>query len=344
MNKTNYDDFDKVFTYLHLFKASTKCQRNVNWKGSVQNYIRKRNINLSNTLIQLRNNKYRSRGFYTFTKVERGKPRVIRSNHISERVVQKTLCDYSLVPILRKKLIYDNGATLKHKGCLFVINRTKHFIRQIAKINQPIYYLSMDYHSYFENINHSILLNDIKHYYKDYRLFNLITYFVKCFGDKGLGLGSQISQICAIYYPHSIDNYIKHNAKHKYYTRYMDDSIIIDTSKTKLKKTLKNIQMLCNNIDIELNVKKTMISNNNKGCSYLKRHWKVNNKKLVVRPNKDSYYRMFRKLKIFVKWQMPISYIETSYQSWRSHFLKDNAKILVNKADIKYNKLKEIYL
>lgn len=69
----------------------------------------------------------------------------------------------------------------------------------------------------------------------------------------------------------------------------------------------------------------------------------ANSKRLIVKPNKDSYYRMFRKIKIFMKWKMPLENIETSFQSWRSHFMKDNAKILVNKANIKYNNFKENY-
>ena len=342
---TNYDNFDKVFTYLHLYKASMKAQRNVGWKGSVQKYKMKRNINLATTLKKLRNQTYKSMGFYEFVKVERGKPRLIKSNHISERVVQKCLCDYSLTPILKRKLIYDNGATLKHKGCLFVINRTKLFMRKALKKSKTLYFLTMDFHSYFENINHDILIKEVSRYYSDYRLINLYIHFIKCFGKKGLGLGSQVSQISAIFYIHTIDNIIKHYCKHKYYTRYMDDSIIIDESKEKLKHTLKVIKRVCDYYDIELNEKKTIISKNR--CSYLKRQFIISDK-LITKPMKDSYYRMFRKLKVFFKWykenKISLENIETSYQSWKSHFLTDNAKILLHKANIKYNSFKENYL
>lgn len=346
MNRQNiHITFDNVFTYLHLFRASMKAQRNVGWKASVQNYKKKRNIVIANTLKDLRLNKYKSKGFYTFTKVERGKERLIRSNHITERVVQKCLCDYCLTPTLRTKLIYDNGATLKHKGCEFVIKRTKLFIRKAIREQKPIYFLTMDFHSYFENINHKILIDNVSKYVNDYRLINLYTHFIKCFGNKGLGLGSQVSQISAIFYTHNIDNFIKHNCHFKYYTRYMDDSIIISTNKEKLKRAIKKIKNICIDNCIELNDKKTILSKNH--CSYLKRHFVVNNK-LYSRPCKDSFYRMMKKLKIFFKWykehKITLDNIETSFQSWRSHFLKDNAKIIVNKANIIYNNLKEYYL
>lgn len=345
MNRPNIHKttFDKTFTYLHLYRASIKAKRNVGWKNSVQKYNAKRNIYLSITLTKLRNGTYKSKGFYSFTKVERGKPRLIRSNHISERVVQKTLCDYYLTPLLRKKTIYDNGATLSHKGCEFVINRAKLFARKCDRLGKPIYFLTTDFHSYFDNINHEILLKAIRRYCFDDKLFVLITHFIKCFGNKGLGLGSQVSQICAIFYTHEIDNLIKHELRFKYYVRYMDDSLIISDSKEKLQYALKRIKEVCIRNDIILNESKTLISKNR--CSFLKRQWinVASSKRLIVKPNKDSYYRMFRKIKIFMKWKMPLENIETSFQSWRSHFMKDNAKILVNKANIKYNNLKENY-
>lgn len=125
----------------------------------------------------------------------------------------------------------------------------------------------------------------------------------------------------------------------------MDDSLIVDINKEKLKKTLKIIQNICEKYKIILNKKKTIVSKNR--CSYLQRQW-INTNKLIVKPKKDSYYRMFRKLKIFFRWfkakRLTLENIETSYQSWRSHFLKDNSKLLVNKANLMYNKLKEQYL
>ena len=345
MHITHYDNFDKVFSFLHLYKSSMKAQRNVGWKMSVRRYKMKRNINLANTLSKLRSGTYRSKGFYTFTKIEMGKTRLIRSNHISERVVQKCLCDYALTPILKSKLIYDNGATLKHKGCLFVLNRTKYFMRKCMKENKDIYFLTMDYHSYFENINHEILISEVKKYIKDTKIMNLYIHFIKCFGEKGLGLGSQVSQISAIFYTHAIDNLIKHKLHFTYYTRYMDDSIIISTNKEKLKQALVEIKDVCSKYKIEINEKKTMLSKNH--CSYLKRHFVIS-RKLYTRPCKDSFYRIIKKLKIFFKWyeqgKMTLNNIETSYQSWRSHFLGDNAKIIVNKANKIYNKYKENYL
>ena len=68
-------------------------------KASTQRYKANALLNVVDTLDLLRSGKFKSKGFYEFDIIERGKERHIKSVHISERVVQRCLCDYSLVPI-----------------------------------------------------------------------------------------------------------------------------------------------------------------------------------------------------------------------------------------------------
>lgn len=46
-------------------------------------------------------------------------------------------------------------------------------------------------------------------------------------GDRGLGLGSQISQIMELLVLNDLDHFIKEKLHIKYYIRYMDDFILI---------------------------------------------------------------------------------------------------------------------
>lgn len=54
--------------------------------------------------------------------------------------------------------------------------------------------------------------------------------------DIGLGLGSEVSQLAAISYVNSIDHAIKEKYQIESYTRYMDDSYLIDPDLGKLKE------------------------------------------------------------------------------------------------------------
>ena len=103
--------------------------------------------------------------------------------HIRDRVVQKALCDYVLLPKVAPYLIYDNGASIKQKGIDFALDRLKHHLHSYNgcyKDNQGFIVLA-DFSKYFDNIPHEgalqILLDEIK----DKRLRHLIIYLVSLF-------------------------------------------------------------------------------------------------------------------------------------------------------------------
>ena len=120
---SKFDDYDTVFSFSHLYKSYRLSCKNVGWKASVQKYKANAMVNLYNTFMTLKNDKFKSKGFYEFNLLERGKLRHIKSVAIDERVVQRCLCDYSLVPILSRSFIYDNSASQKGKGISFALNR-----------------------------------------------------------------------------------------------------------------------------------------------------------------------------------------------------------------------------
>lgn len=117
------DDFDEVFSFRHLYLSGKKCCKGVYWKNSTQRYIGNIIPIIAKTHRELQNGTFKHRGFHAFTIMERGKKRYIRSVHITERAVQKCLCDYCLVPIYSACFIYDNSASLKHRGMDFALRR-----------------------------------------------------------------------------------------------------------------------------------------------------------------------------------------------------------------------------
>ena len=59
IHNAEYDDFNKVFTYENLLRAAFLCKRNVNWKASVQNYMREVYYNVFIAYEDLKNRKFR---------------------------------------------------------------------------------------------------------------------------------------------------------------------------------------------------------------------------------------------------------------------------------------------
>jgi hypothetical protein len=327
-----FDNFELLLDPDNLYRAYRKSKLGVSWKESVQRYGSCWLRNIAGTRKKLANNEPVQSGFVEFDIHERGKARHIKSVHISERVVQKCLCDQVLVPVLSRSLIYDNGASLRNKGVHFSLRRLKvHLARYYRKngFSNEGYVLSIDFSKFFDSIRHDLLLGRIGKYIKDGRLFKCVERFVTIFGDNvSLGLGSQISQICAIFYPSGIDHYIKEKLGIKFYGRYMDDMYLIHKDKDYLQKCLKLIVAQCARIGLSVNTRKTRITALGQGLVFLKGRYSLRESgKIVCLPCRDSTARVAGKLKKFRSvmnsgGRIGLKDIGDSYRSWRNTFMR----------------------
>lgn len=116
-------NFEQVFSYEHLYRAGRECCKGVGWKCSTQRYLGNFTANIARTHRELMDGTWKTKGFFAFDLMERGKLRHIRSVHIAERVVQRCLCDNALVPLFSAAFVYDNAASLKGKGIDFAMDR-----------------------------------------------------------------------------------------------------------------------------------------------------------------------------------------------------------------------------
>lgn len=320
-----YGDYNKVFTFEHLYAAYKDCCKGVGWKASTQRYKANALLNVVNTLDAVRNGKFKSKGFFEFDIFERGKPRHIKSVHISERVVQRCLCDYSLVPTFSDCFIYDNGACMEGRGITFAEERlVKHLKQHWRKYGNEGYALMFDFSKYFDNIDHEKLKAIIDGCYGDKRLAGFIKRLVDDFGgDKGLGLGSQISQVSALRFASRLDHYVKEVLRIKGYGRYMDDGYMLHPDKAYLQKCLADLRTICECLGIKPNEKKTQIVKLSRGIPFLKHRFILTETgKVVILPARQNIVRERRKLKKFKKrldeGKMTMDAINQSYQSWRS--------------------------
>lgn len=322
---SSFDDFNEVFSYEHLYRSYQMCRRNVAWKASVQKYITQAPLLVRQTFERLQQGKWRSSGFYEFDINERGKQRHIKSVTIGERVVQRCLCDHALVPMLGRTFIYDNAASLKYKGYHFAIRRLcQHLREHYHKHGNKGYILLFDFRKFFDNVSHRICKDILRQEFTDDRIIAITEHFMDMFGEKGLGLGSQISQTFALASANRLDHYVKEVCRIRGYGRYMDDGYLIHESKEYLQECLEGIRRMCKELDITLNEKKTQIVKLSHGFSYLKaRIFLTENGKVLKKIPKSSVTRERRKLKKFVPLYeagvMSYEDIHTSWQSWRSY-------------------------
>ena len=179
---------------------------------------------------------------------------------------------------------------------------------------------------------------------KDKTLLALTKYYVQEFGPAGLGLGSQVSQILAVFFPNKIDHFIKEKLRMRFYGRYMDDSYILCNSKEELQNALKEISKLCEKYKIRLNQKKTRITPIKHGVDFLHCRYKFGRTgKIIKSGGRESVKRERRKLKKFRKkldeGELDRKQIAEFYSSWRGFMQYFDSKTLLKNTDKLYNKL-----
>lgn len=341
-----YDDFNAIFTYKHLLESAAKCLLGVSWKASVQKFASNFYYEVSDIKNQLLNGQFKIENVYEFDLFERGKRRHIRSVGIRERVVQRCLCDYSLVPRSKPTLIYDNGASMKGKGVDFTRKRLHNHLLSFVRKYDDGYVLVFDFKKYFESIPHELVLEILNNYYSDQRIIDLIMMFVRCSNPNGVGidLGSQVSQTLALAAANPLDHYIKEVLHCKYYARYMDDGYIFSPNKDDLIIIKAAIEHFVNNkLHMQLSPKKTKIIKLSKGFVFLKNRYKVDGKKIIVTPVKTTTTVMRRKMKKFpARIEAGLMTYEDayqSYQSWKSHLKGSNCYWTIQRMDALFDSL-----
>ena len=328
-----YDNYANVCNRIKLFEAADLAKVNVMWKSSVQNWSIHQLLNTERLYRDLLAGKDVRKGFSKFTINERGKIRHISAVRFYERIVQKALCKNVLYPVYTRSLVYDNGASQKGKGVKFSNDRLiKHLRRHFRKYGRNGYILLIDYKGYFENIDHDALRKIYRGYFTDPRLLKLIDDFVEAYGAKGLGLGSETSQMHAIAFPNKIDHAVIETLGSEItFGRYMDDSYIIAKNKSTLIKALEIIKRFCEKLKIILSPKKTKIVSLKNCFRYLKTIFHFSNTgRIIKKPYRRNVTRQRRKVKkqirLYKAGKLGLKELRQSFESWAGSMLRRDAR------------------
>lgn len=328
-----------------LYAAAMKSRRGVSWKASVQGYCLHVLGNVYKARQDLLNGEDIRRGFHEFDLIERGNLRHISSVHFSERVVHKSLSQNALVPAIMPTLTAGNSANMKGRGVDYAIARLKNQLaRHYRRHGTDGYVLLVDFSDYFARIDHDAAKRLVMKALDDERLVALTNSLIDACGDVGLGLGSEPNQILAVALPNPIDHWAEEMAGLEATGRYMDDSYYIDMSKDKLKLVLACIEILCDDLGITINKKKTRIVKLSRGFRFLKKRFYYGpTGKVVVRPSREAITRERRKLKamrrMLDRGEITLRQINQSYQSWRGGMLRLDAHETVLSMDRLYKEL-----
>lgn len=229
--KREKDIYSKIMNRGNLYSAHIKAS-----KGKAHyTEVRNTNLSLENKLSELKelleSESYSlKKEDYSFELInDKGKERELyKLPYYPHRIIQWAIINVTM-PIFMKNFTDCTYASLKKRGIHLAVKKLRYNLGEDKQGTK--YCLKLDIKKFYPSINNQILMNKIERKFKDIRFLNLMRTIIFSMGDKGIPIGSLLSQYLANFYLSSFDHYCKEILKLKYYHRYMDDIVILHSDK-----------------------------------------------------------------------------------------------------------------
>lgn len=294
----------EIFNLEKIYRAYLDCRENKRKTINALKFEQNLEENLFLLKEDLLTKNYRPGRSICFV-VTKPKPREIFAASFRDRIVHHLLVR-EVGKIGERALIYDTFSCRKNKGTHLAVDRLKKFIlKESQNGKRQTYYAQLDIEGFFMSINHDILYSLFEKliskknkserwqrdilwlarmiiYHKptqDYiikgskDLFSLIPPQKSLFHSKdknGLPIGNYSSQFLANLYLNELDQFVKRKLKAKGYVRYVDDFILLNQDRNKLKQWHQEIDdFLIKELNLKLNHAKTKIQSTQKGIDFL---------------------------------------------------------------------------
>ena len=205
-------------------------------------------------LTQLRNEllagEYRPRPCRSFTLYD-PKVRTIEAPHVRDRIVQHALTRV-IRDLIEARLIRQTYACIRGRGTHAASRQAHAYIRQVP----DGYALKMDVRKFFPSIHHDTLMGQLERIIKCARTLALAESFVRTSETgRGIHIGATTSQILANLALSPVDHAAKRGLKCDRYVRYMDDVVIVDQDKGRLREVMARLTEVVHSLHLDVNQK-----------------------------------------------------------------------------------------
>lgn len=259
MPKKIKNEFFEKLTFEKLLQAHKRARKHKAYKNEVVNFEFNLENNLMNLMHNLYDGTYRLGKYFSF-KVYEPKERFIQALPYKDRIVHQWYVEEFIKPHIVPKFINTTFACLEDKGTHKAVEEIQRQMRIMQRNEGNFWILKCDIRKFFYSIDANILFDIMKKYISDKNLLYLTQILIfngpVNSNQIGIPIGNYTSQFFANIYLNELDQFVKRELKIKYYTRYMDDFVLILKTKQEAISTKKLIEnFLEKNLHLELNEK-----------------------------------------------------------------------------------------
>lgn len=329
--------FSKITALNNLTIAYKNAIKQKRFQKSILSFEKNLGSNLLRVQKQLRNKTYRH-GSYNFFTIYEPKKREISAAPFKDRIVHHAVYQI-LEPIYDNNFIYDSYACRKGKGTHAAVKRLKKFLQSHYDKTDQTYALKCDVSKCFPSINHQILIKILQKTIKEQKLMWLLEEIISSYESddrynhlfasdshfiqdrpRGIPIGNLTSQLFMNVYLNELDQFMKHNLRAQYYLRYVDDFIILHSSKPYLHQLTEKIRnFLSDELFLTLHPKKVRVFPVEQGVDFLGYVVFKNHIRLRSTNVKKFKKRLKKFKKQFRLGQISKDKIKASITSWLAH-------------------------
>ena len=265
---------------------------------------------------------------YTISYIQdKGKERELaKLPYFPDRIIQWAIL-LQIEPIFMSVFTSDTCASLKKRGIHYALEKLDEYLT--SDIDGTLYCLKGDVKKFYPSIDTEILKNMLRKKFKDEKLLNLLDKIIDSNTQStGIPIGSYLSQFLGNFYLAYFDHWIKEECGCKYYIRYMDDIVILHSSKEFLQNLTHKIDNYLNDeLNLVLKGNYQVFSVDVRGIDFVGyRHFRgyiilrKSTYRNIIRLIRDICYKIHDQQ--FVTYSQYCSF--NSYKGWIRYMTSDN--------------------
>jgi hypothetical protein len=226
--------YERICDYNNLVAAAENARKGKNRQGAVKDFYKDFETNIRQLQEELLSHTFKTSAYSIFTVYE-PKERVIYRLPFRDRVVHWAIM-LVVESIWVRNFTRDTYSCIVKRGIHGAFRKLKSDLKDVPGTQ---YCLKVDVRKFYPSIDHNILKGIIRKKIKDVALLSLLDGIIDSVPpDEGVPIGNYLSQFFANLYLSEFDHILKERYRVKYYYRYADDIVVLDSSKERLHALL----------------------------------------------------------------------------------------------------------
>lgn len=228
--------YEKIISIENLRKAAATAAKANGRTRAVDDFYSDEEGNLQRLHQSLADFSFRPSRPSTFTVHEPKERTITTAPFYPDKIVEQAIVQV-IEPILYPVFIYTSYGSIKKKGCLRLSQDARNALDTDRR--NCLYCLQTDIHHAFPSVDHDILLQLLSRKIKCAPTLWLIRILLN---TPGLKIGGRMSQLLFNFFLSYFDHWMKEVKHVRHYFRYMDDMIVLHSSKSYLRQLLAEME------------------------------------------------------------------------------------------------------